>query len=39
MKHIDCLALNQVTNDLNYSDVKYQLGLIGKMKMKNYLKQ
>ena len=29
-------ALNQVTNDLDYSDLKYQLGLIGKMKMKNY---
>lgn len=31
-------ALNQVTNELNYSDIKYQLGLIGKMKMKNFLK-
>ena len=29
-------ALNQVTNDLDYSDLKYQLGFIGKMKMKNY---
>ena len=29
-------ALNQVTNELNYADIKYQLGLIGKTKMKNF---
>ena len=28
-------ALNQVTNELSYADIKYQLGLIGKTKMKN----
>ena len=31
-------ALNQVTNDLNYSDVKYQLGLIGKNENEKLLK-
>ena len=37
MKHrLPDYALNQVTNELNYSDIKYQLGLIGKMKMKSF---
>lgn len=33
----DC-ALNQVTNELNYSDIKYQLGLIGKNENEKLLK-
>ncbi|MBU5270929.1 helicase C-terminal domain-containing protein [Staphylococcus caprae] len=31
-------ALNQVTNELNYSDIKYQLGLIGKNENEKLLK-
>lgn len=31
-------ALNQVTNELNYSDLKYQLGLIGKNENEKLLK-
>lgn len=31
-------ALNQVTNDLDYSDLKYQLGLIGKNENEKLLK-
>lgn len=31
-------ALNQVTNGLNYSDIKYQLGLIGKNENEKLLK-
>ncbi|PTI35478.1 helicase C-terminal domain-containing protein [Staphylococcus warneri] len=31
-------ALNQVTNELNYADIKYQLGLIGKNENEKLLK-
>lgn len=31
-------ALNQVTNELSYSDIKYQLGLIGKTEQEKSLK-
>ena len=31
-------ALNQVTNELNYSDIKYQLGLIGRNENEKLLK-
>ena len=31
-------ALNQVTNELSYSDIKYQLGLIGKTENEKLLK-
>lgn len=31
-------ALNQVTNELNYTDIKYQLGLIGKNENEKLLK-
>ena len=31
-------ALNQVTNELNYADIKYQLGLIGKTENDKLLK-
>ena len=31
-------ALNQVTNELSYADIKYQLGLIGKNENEKLLK-
>ena len=40
MKHIAYLImfLDQVTNELSYSDIKYQLGLIGKTENEKLLK-
>ena len=32
------MLLNQVTNELNYADIKYQLGLIGKNENEKLLK-
>lgn len=32
------MLLNQVTNELSYADIKYQLGLIGKTENEKLLK-